>query len=114
MKTRTITALLKDDNYIFVRLKGENVRRRFLQEAEKEGFTYSDGTSPTETDGDDIMAIHSDMTLSYVGYISRLAYKNVKIKGDKKIVRIDYVKYIAGAERYVIKRKEAIAEQPGI
>lgn len=111
MKTRTITALLKDDNYTFVRLKGENVRRRFLQEAEREGFTYSDGTKPTETEGDDIMVVHSDMTISCVGYIGRLAYRNAKRKGDKKIVRIDYVKYRAWAEKYVIKRKNVIAEQ---
>ena len=87
---RTLTALrkgLKGDIYVW--LRNEEVARRFLQDAENEGFTIG-GNRPTAQPAEQIMALH-DGTISYVGANGRIRFGC----GDTKdFHRVDYEKHI--------------------
>lgn len=101
---RTIAGLLGIKNCIFNRknslprhtyvyCRSKNIARRFLMDAEKEGFTFRDGIIPTEKETSDLFSIYPDLTLSY----TRLAgYMLFKKPGGGNVVRIDYGKYISG------------------
>ena len=108
MKMRTVLNLLRNDEYVYVYLNGDNVKKRFLQDAEQEGFTVGKDTRPTEIKADSIMVVRPDMTICYAGYVGHLCYLHGKENHYKKVVRIDYMKYIAGAKNYVIKRRDAV------
>ena len=83
---------------IYVYLATESVCRQFLQDAENEGFTFSDGVKPTERQISDIIAANDDMTINYVGAIGRIAYQAADKIGDKPLVRIDYRDVLMQAE----------------
>lgn len=87
---KTIKELASIGKRVYVYLKDEEIARRFLRDAEAEGFTYGDGVHPTERHWSDLYAIHADGTLNYVGTNGHIAY------GSKatNVVRIDYSKVI--------------------
>lgn len=111
---RTVAALLGIKNGIFNRksslprhtyvyCRSENIARRFLKDAEKEGFTFGDGIRPTERDTSDLFSIHPDLTLSYTGMAGHLLFKN---PGCGNVVRIDYGKYIRGIKDFMTIQEE--------
>lgn len=75
---------------IYVYLATEGISKRFLQDAENEGFTFGDGVKPTERDISDIFAINDDLTISYVGFIGHIAYQSADKIGDQPLIRINY------------------------
>ena len=83
--------------YIYCRSK--NIAKRFLQDAESEGFTFGDGTAPTQKDADDIFALYEDFTISYTGWAGHMLFRN---PGSGNVVRIDYGKYLSGADEYIM------------
>ena len=96
---RTIANLLTLGDRVFVRLASTNLSRLFLQNAEAEGFTWSDGKKPSEVDrSEDIVAIHPGFTINGVGWAGHMMFK----QAGNQIIRVDYGKYLAGAEDYLI------------
>ncbi len=93
---RTLTALrkeLKGDIYIW--LRNEEVAKRFLQDAEREGFTVGGGR-PTARPFTSVMALHED-TISYVGANGMIRFGC----GDTAdFHRVDYQKYVSGAAEF--------------
>ena len=83
---KTIKELASMGKRVYVNLKDEEIARRFLRNAEVEGFTFGDGVRPTERHWSDLYAIHPDGTLNYVGAIGRIEYGF----GTDSVVRIDY------------------------
>lgn len=75
---------------IYVYLATEEVCKRFLQDAENEGFTFSDGAKPTQKHISDIIAVNPDLTINYVGAIGHIAYQAASRIGNQKLIRIDY------------------------
>lgn len=76
---------------IFLHFKTHELARRFLVDAEAEGFTFGDGVKPTERGADSIFALNDDMTINYVGFVGHMAFGSGTDKiGDKKLVRIEY------------------------
>ena len=74
--------------------------------AEQEGFTFGNGIKPTKKNSSDIFSINSHGTISYVGFIERMALgSHAKKIGGKETLKIDFEKYIAGYDNY-IKTKE--------
>ena len=61
-----------------------------MSDAEREGITYSDGSSPTELAAEDIMALHPDKTIAFLGWAGRVRYHHIK----DTAVCIDYAEYI--------------------
>ena len=83
---KTIKELASTGERVYVHLKDEETARRFLRDAEAEGFTFGDGVKPTERHWSDLYAIHSNGTLNYVGTIGRIEYRS----GADSVVRVDY------------------------
>lgn len=75
---------------IYVYLANEDISKRFLQDAENEGFTFCDGVKPTEREVDCIFAINDDMTINYVGFIGHMAYQAADRIGNQPLIKIDY------------------------
>ena len=75
---------------IYVYLADNDVAKRFLQDAENEGFLFCDGVSPTQKEVSDIFAINDDMTMNYVGFAGRIAYQSATMIGNQSLVKIDY------------------------
>ena len=98
---RTIKELVKTNEKVYILLKTQAIRYRFMGDAEREGITYGDGAKPTERAVDDIMALHADGTICFLGWAGRMAYHHSK----NAATRIDYEKYIDGADDYVISRE---------
>ena len=71
---------------VYVYLNDEETARRFLSNAEAEGFAFGDGVNPTDRHWSDLYAIHPDGTLNYIGTIGRIEYGS----GTDSVVRIDY------------------------
>lgn len=87
---RTVSELLNQNGRVYVYLSSEEVCNRFLQDAEKEGFTFCDGVTPTERKGADIYALNQNRTINYVGFIGYIAFQSAKKIGNQKLMKIDY------------------------
>lgn len=61
-----------------------------MSDAEREGITYSDGSAPTGCAAEDIMALHPDKTIAFLGWAGRVRYHHIK----DTAVNIDYAEYI--------------------
>lgn len=77
---------------IYVYLATEDICRRFLQDAEDEGFLFGDGVKPTQKPSSDIIAVNRDMTLNYVGFVGHAAYQAADRIGEQKLIKVDYRK----------------------
>lgn len=75
---------------VYVYFATEGVCKRFLQDAENEGFTFTDGTKPTQKHTSDVLAVNPDLTINYVGAIGHIAYQAASKIGNQKLIRIDY------------------------
>lgn len=95
---RTIRNLIKEEKKVYVYLRNKATEYRFMSDAEREGITFGDGVKPTERQVDDIMALHDDGTICFLGWAGRMAYHYSK----DTVKRIDYEKYIEGFEDYLI------------
>lgn len=60
---------------VYVRLSSQEIAEKFLRDAEMQGFTFPDGTKPTENKTDGFFALHHDMTMNYIGAMGRIAYQ---------------------------------------
>jgi len=99
---RTVSNLFKHDGRIYVYLSSRNIGKLFQQNAENEGFTFGDGVKPTEREFDDIFALKRDWTICYVGWVGHMAFRHPENVVGEPLVRIDYGKYLAGRDDYVM------------
>ncbi len=95
---RTIKELVRNEKKVYIYLSNKAIEYRFMSDAEREGIIFGDGVKPTERQVDDIMALHDDGTICFLGWAGRMSYHYNKTK----IKRIDYEKYIEGKEDYII------------
>jgi len=95
---RTIKNLINQNKKVYIYLKDKVIMYRFMSDAEREGITYGDGVLPTEREVEDIMSLHPDGTICFLGFAGRIyAHCN-----KRNIIRIDYEKYIDNERVYVI------------
>lgn len=83
---------------IYVYLADGETGKRFLHDAEDEGFTFADGVKPTEREPDGIFAVNDDMTINYVGFIGHMAYRVADKIGNQPLIKIDYRDILKQAE----------------
>lgn len=95
---RRIRELINNEKKVYIYLRNRATEYRFMSDAEREGITYGDGVKPTERPVDDIMALHDDGTICFLGWAGRMAYHYSK----DTVKRIDYEKYISGETEYLI------------
>lgn len=92
----TIQSLLSTHSgHIYVYCTSEEIARRFLRDAEHEGFTFGDGVKPTQRSPHDIYTINRDKTISAVGFVGHMAFHYANTVGGEPIIRVDYGKLIA-------------------
>ena len=95
---RKIKDLINPNQKVYILLKNNAIRYRFMSDAELEGITYGDGAKPTERPIDDIMSLQPDGTICFLGWAGRMCYHH----SSNAVVRIDYEKYISAATNYII------------
>lgn len=105
---RTVKELAKKNGRVYVYLENSEIGNQFMQQAESEGFTFTDGVRPTERCYAEIMAVNRDITINFVGTNGRIAFgSGTKIVGNEEFIRVDYKKYIDGNNDYTYKVKES-------
>ena len=95
---RKIKERIGIDKKVYILLKTNAIRFRFMSDAELEGITYGDGAKPTERPVDDIMSLQPDGTICFLGWAGRMCYHH----SNNAVTRIDYEKYINDSEDYII------------
>ena len=100
---RNVTKLSKLNGKVYVYLKDPATTEKFLQAAEAEGFTFSNGAKPTSRPGNDLYAVNSDHTISHCGFTGHMAFQSAKTVGSQELIRVDYEKYLAGEEVYLFR-----------
>lgn len=95
---RTIKELIRNEKKVYILLKDRAIQYRFMGDAEREGITYSDKVKPTERTVGDIMVLRPDGTICFLGWAGRMCYHYNK----NNVPRIDYEKYVDGAEDYSV------------
>lgn len=83
---------------IYVYLATEDVGKQFLQDAENEGFTFTDGTKPTLKHTSNIIAVNADATINYVGFVGRMAFQAASKIGNQPLHKIDYRDFLKQSE----------------
>lgn len=98
---RTIKNLVNENEKVYVYLANGEIGHRFMVQAEEEGFTFGDGVKPTERSYAEVMCVNGNYTINYVGAYGRIAFgAGASQIGSTKIFRVDFEKYISGAEDY--------------
>lgn len=86
---RTVTALLSQNNpgikakiqqikyndqpqHTYIYCRSTAIAKRFLADAEKEGFVFADGKAPTAKETTDIFALKDDFTICYTGIVAHI------------------------------------------
>ena len=92
---------------MYVYLKDEVIARRFLQDAENEGFTFGDGEKPTARPGNNLYVVNRNWTISHVGWAGHMAFQSAKYVGEQELIRVDYERYLLGEENFVINKNNA-------
>ena len=101
---KTIFELSQLEGRVYVYLANVAVGEQFMKQAEDEGFTFGDGATLTERCYAEIMAVNKDKTINYVGTNGRIAFgAGTKKIGNQDLIRVDFQKYITGAEDYEYK-----------
>lgn len=83
---------------IYVYLDNADIAKQFLQNAESEGFTFTDGAKPTQKHTSNIFAVNTDATINYVGFVGRVAFQSAKTIGNQPMLKIDYRQFLKQAE----------------
>ena len=96
MRIKSLLAVHSGRIYIY--LATEEISKRFLRDAENEGFLFRDGVKPTQREADSIFAINDDMTINYVGFVGHVAYQAADKIGNKPLIKIDYRDILNQAE----------------
>lgn len=92
---RTLTELSQMEGRTYVYIENEELMQHFIQQAEKEGFTYCDGAKLTERFPAYVMALNPDKTINFVGMNGRTAWQTkTKTIGGVKFNQIRYKDYI--------------------
>lgn len=83
--------LAKLNGRVYIHLASEDLAKEFQRQAEKEGFTFCDGTKPSEREMASVMALNPNLTINYVGAVGLIAYRSgAKEIGGKKLIRVEY------------------------
>lgn len=87
---RKIKDLTQGKEKVYIILKTEEIQKKFMSDAEKEGITFSDGESLKERKCEDVMVLYDNGTLRYLGWAGRILFHNMK----EKAICVDYEKII--------------------
>lgn len=111
---RTLGALAALNGRVFVLLKDDAAKERFVRDCRREGFSFSDGVFPSMTAGDGgrvpdrIMSVGPGENVGFTGTMGHLAFHHAEMIGTgkerQKLIRVDYLSYIGGERRFHIRK----------
>ncbi len=96
---RKISNLLNHGGKIYIFIRSEHIKKVFQRNAEAEGFAI-------ERISGDLFVLKEDWTLRGAGFVDHMCFCSMTPKmGDgSPIFRIDYGKYLSGADDYFYKK----------
>ena len=97
---RTLTNLLNLDRRVYLYFANRAVWDIFVKHAAEEGFLWMGNEAITKNHYEDIIAMNNNMTFNYIGFVGHMRFGC----NDEGIYRIDFAKYINGAENYYYQR----------
>lgn len=108
---RLISEIFRHPGHIYVYCPSKPLKAKFARDLEEQGFGFADGARVSERAHDfgDIMAVNRDFTIHFCGFNSHLACGSLRnpvyVREDRSdgIVRVDYARFISGAENYIIR-----------
>ena len=111
---RNVTELSKLNGKVYVYLRDEMIARRFLQDAENEGFTFGDGEKPTARPGNNLYVVNCDWTISHVGWAGHMAFQSAKYVGEQELIRVDYERYLSEEEDFIINKIKDMSNERNV
>lgn len=111
---RNVTELSKLNGKVYVYLKDEMIARRFLQDAENEGFTFGDGEKPTARPGNNLYVVNRNWTVSHVGWAGHMAFQSAKYVGEQELIRVDYERYLSEEEDFIINKIKDMSNERNV
>ena len=86
--------------HIYIYCRSSAISKRFLADAEAEGFLFCDGAAPTGKEAVNLYALNDDFTMSYTGLVAHmmLGHKDVG-----NVMWVDYGKYVSGEKSWLVK-----------
>ena len=111
---RNVTELSKLNGKVYVYLRDEVIARRFLQDAENEGFTFGDGEKPTARPGNNLYVVNRDWTISHVGWTGHMAFQSAKYVGEQELIRVDYERYLSEEEDFIINKIKDMSNERNV
>lgn len=96
-KVKNINELVNSNQKrVYVFLADKETERRFIADANAEGFTFEDGTKLSERASNSFYTLNRNQTVNFLNTIGRIAFQC----NAEHIVKVDYKKYISGNEDY--------------
>ena len=90
--SKTLTELVHSTNKrIYVYLSDIETIRIFINNAEKEGFSFSKNRRISDMPLDNFYALNKNSTVNYINFVGRVAYQC----GAENILRVDYKKFLS-------------------
>ena len=91
---RTITELYSLKGRVYLWFGSIAAHNHFRKLAEEEGFHLPGGD-------DDILALHPAFEFWRTGWVGHMLFHNPKSCKREKLIRVDYTKWITGADDYL-------------
>ena len=102
MDNNSIRKLLDTICRVYIYCRDEETGKQFLQDAQKQGLAFSDGSDPTDHHPSDLFRLYDNGTISYTGTAGHMLFRSAE-----EVIRIDYRKYIDGECDYLNNSRPA-------
>lgn len=91
---RTITELYTLQGRVYLFINSKQAYNHFAENALKEGFILPEGEN-------DVFALQRNFTFCHTGWAGHMLFHNPKLCAADRIIRIDYIRWISGADDYI-------------
>ena len=91
---RTVKELYSLEGKVYLWLGSTGSFEQFIVSAKDEGFSLPIGE-------DDILVLNEDWSFCHPGFVGHMAFHNAASVSGKELIRVDYNKWISGAEDYL-------------
>ncbi len=110
---RTLTELRNAlGGRIYIYLADAETSRRFLENAEAEGYRFG-AVRPSDSSGADMIALEEGRQLSHVGFVGHMAFQCPSGVKDE-FYRVDYQKFINGCADYMYREEPTGMQSYGV
>lgn len=76
---------------VYVYLADAETQQQFINDAEREGYCFSDGVKLSDREPDMFYAVNPDRTVNYINSIGRIAWQCK----SEHILHLDYKKFLS-------------------